>query len=112
MKLLSLGWALLIVALCSIPGSQLQNATLLSLDKVGHFGMFFVGALLWTWPYRTGRVLAAGVALSVGTELYQGLAPFLGRRPDVFDVVADIVGLLAAFGLLLWFERRRQVLTA
>ena len=108
MKLLSIGWALVIIALCSIPGPSLPDSELLSFDKVGHFGMFFIGALLWlwTWPYDTGRVLLVGLALSVGTEVYQGLAPFLGRSPDVLDVVADLAGLVAGTGVLLWIQRR------
>ncbi len=108
MKALSIGWALVILVLCLIPGETLPDSTLLSFDKVGHFGMFFIGALLWlwTWPHHTGRVLAAGIALSMGTEISQGLIAFVGRSPEVLDVVADIVGLLAGFGVLLWIQRR------
>ncbi len=111
MKTLSLGWALLILALCSVPGPALEESNLLGFDKVGHFGMFFIGALLWlrTWPGRWGRVLAAGVAFSVGIEVYQGLTPFLGRSADPFDVVADLAGLLVGYGLMRWLGRHRRV---
>jgi hypothetical protein len=107
-KALSIGWALLILALCSIPGPSIPDVTVFSLDKVGHFGMFFVGALLWlrTWPERPERVVIAGLAFSVGTELYQGLVPFLGRSADPFDVVADALGLLLGAALWQWGRRR------
>lgn len=114
MKALSIAWTLIIIALCSIPGASLPDSSLLTFDKVGHFGMFFVGVLLWlwTWPHHTGRVLAAGVALSVGTEVFQNLVPFLGRSPDVLDVVADLLGLLAGFGVLLWIQRQGHATVA
>ncbi len=113
MKALSIGWALFILALCSIPGTSLPEPALLTFDKVGHFGMFFVGALLWlrAWPERLGRVFAAGIALSVGTELYQGLVPFLGRSADPFDVLADVLGVAAGLGLALWLRQRRPAPT-
>lgn len=111
MKTISFGWALLILALCSIPGSSVPDAVLFSFDKVGHFGMFFIGALLWmrTWPDRAARVFAAGLAFSVGTELYQGLLPLLGRSADPFDVLADALGLAVGLGLALWLQRRQRV---
>lgn len=114
MKALSIGWALLILALCSIPGTSIPDYTLFSFDKLGHFGMFFIGALLWlrAWPERPGWVFAAGLAFSVGTELYQGLVPFLGRNADPFDVLADVVGLVAGLSLALWLRRKQPVSAA
>ena len=114
MKALSIGWALLILALCSIPGASVPDLTLFTFDKLGHFGMFFIGALLWlrAWPERPGWVFAAGIAFSVGTELYQGLVPFLGRSADPFDVLADVLGLTAGLGVALWLRRRRSVSVA
>lgn len=108
MKALSIAWALVILALCSIPGPSLPDAAVLSFDKVGHLGMFFIGSLLWlrAWPERPLRVVAAGLAFSVGTELYQGVMPFLGRSADPFDVVADVLGLLLGLALWLWWQRR------
>ena len=95
-------WALLILALCSIPGSELPDLDIVGIDKVGHFAVFFVGAFLWmqAWPRSTARVLAAGIVFAVLTEIYQGLMPLLSRSPDPFDVVADALGLAA--GLLVW----------
>ena len=110
MKGLSIAWALFILALCSIPGDSIPNYTLFSHDKVGHFGVFFIGALLWfaTWPDRLRRIFAYGVAFSVGTELYQGLMPFLGRSADPFDVIADVMGLTVGLGVALWIQRKQR----
>ena len=108
--MLSLDWALVILALCFTPSPALPDSDILGFDKVGHVGMFFVGALLWirTWPSRGALVLAAGIALSVGTEAIQGLASSLGRSADPFDVVADLVGLFVGYGLVRWLRRDRQ----
>ena len=108
MKTLSIAWALLILVLCSIPGSSVPDIALFGSDKLGHFGMFFVGSLLWlrAWPERPKRVVAAGLAFSVGTELYQGMTPFLGRSADPFDVLADVLGLALGFALWWWWHRR------
>lgn len=109
MKSLATGWALLILALCSVPGSSVPDLTLFSYDKLGHFGMFFIGALLWlqAWPERPKQVIAVGLVLSVGTELIQGLTPYLGRSADPFDVVADVLGL--SLGLALWWWGHRRL---
>src|SRR5690606_11129615 len=77
-------WALPVVALCASPGSEIPGLDIVGIDKVGHSGVFFVGAILWmqAWPRSTARVLAAGLAVAMLTEIYQGLMPFLGRFPD------------------------------
>ena len=49
------------------------------------------------------------LALGIGIELVQGL-PAVGRDADVWDVVADMTGFLAGWGLLTAataFGRRR-----
>ena len=105
--LLAVAWTLLILALCSIPGGSLPTAPGLSLDKVGHAGMFAVFAWLWlhaTPPGKAGWVLAGGAAFAVATEVYQGLLPF-DRTPDPFDALADLAGLF--LGLLAYRLWRR-----
>lgn len=111
-KVLAILWALLIVVALSIPGSELPDLNILEIDKVGHFVVFFIGALLWmqAWPRSTARVLAAGLVFAVLSEIYQGLMPFLGRSPDPFDVAADALGLIA--GLMLWRWLRHRPVSA
>lgn len=109
-KLLAILWALVILALCSIPGPDLPDVNIFGIDKVGHFGVFFIGAFLWmqAWPRSTARVLAAGLVFSILTEIYQGVLPFLGRSPDPFDVVADALGLVIGLLLWRWLRHRRR----
>lgn len=80
-------------------------------DKANHAVAF----LTWTmligcgWP-RAGILRLAAVMLALGTavELIQGL-PAVGRDADVWDVVADMVGFAAGWGLLTAFSVRRAL---
>jgi VanZ family protein len=80
-------------------------------DKANHAVAF----LTWTmligcgWP-RAGILTLAAVMLALGTavELIQGL-PAVGRDADVWDVVADMVGSAAGWGLLTAFSLHRAL---
>ncbi|GIV59967.1 VanZ family protein [Rhodocaloribacter litoris] len=100
-RLLAAGWTILILLLLSLPGESLPDLALLSYDKAGHFVLFAV--LGWLWmaamtrplPARTWWVLTGGSVFAAMSELYQGLLPWQ-RLPDVYDVLADMLGLFAA----------------
>lgn len=80
-------------------------------DKANHAVAF----LTWTvlagcgWP-GAGILRMALVMLGLGTaiELIQGL-PAVGRDADVWDVVADMTGFAAGWGLLALFSVRRAL---
>ena len=95
-------WALVILALGSIP--SLTPPVDLPIDKVGHFGMFFVlGALLAFGLQRAQRrpplflALAAGIAVGVVDELHQRAVP--GRSAELADLLADSAGVIAGVWL-------------
>lgn len=101
-------WTLLIVAACSVPGEDIPGPNVGGLDKVAHFLLFSVFAVLWlaALEQRPGSalrsVMIGGLLLAGLTELYQGLLPF-DREPDVFDALANVVGLAAgSFGFFSW----------
>ncbi|MEW4571336.1 VanZ family protein [Tautonia sp. JC769] len=118
-------WTVMIVVICLAPASWLGSGgggdgpSLLDRlfgaifgpipkDKVVHFGIFLVFGLLW---HRAGvRVLVTllgGVALAIATELGQSI-PILERMTDLDDLIADVLGLFAAFVLVqLWKLRAR-----
>ncbi|MEM1095245.1 MAG: VanZ family protein [Bacteroidota bacterium] len=100
-------WTLGILAACSIPGTSLPSVSLWEFDKAVHFVLFFgFGALgLWAYPKRTGWVLLAGLAYAVGTEFYQGLLPW-PRTPDLYDAVANSIGLLAGVAVMHRMNRK------
>lgn len=76
-----------------------QAALLLVGNVVLYAPLGFLGALLW--PAHRGRVLAAGIGLSVLVELWQLAA--LGRIASLDDVALNAagvgLGVLAALGL-------------
>jgi VanZ family protein len=80
-------------------------------DKANHAVAF----LTWTilagcgWP-RVGflRLAAVMLALGIGIELIQGL-PAVGRDADVWDVVADMTGFVAGWGLVVVARVRERL---
>jgi VanZ family protein len=91
---------LIIIAVLT-PGSKLPGVDLIGFDKLVHFGMFatWAVAVRYDLPDRVFAfwlVLTAGLTFSILTEVLQILAE--GRTFDVYDMLADAIGLLA--GLL------------
>ncbi|WP_454717823.1 hypothetical protein [Caulobacter segnis] len=80
------------------PGDD--TARLIPWDKAKHFivfyGLTFLAsvALPRSRPWKIGAVL---LAFGVGIEILQGL-PIVGRDADVFDIVADTLGIGFYFG--------------
>lgn len=77
-------------------------------DKANHCCSFLVLTLLTArgWPRLTaGRTAAIMLAAGIGIELVQGL-PAVGRDADVRDVVADMVGFVLGWGVLILGRRR------
>lgn len=88
-------------------------------DKVLHVGAFFVLTLVFYWILDAARrrvmnitLVTCTLVLGIGSEFLQGFLPN-DRDFDVYDIVANIVGSLAALLLCSWYhkrmlERRRQ----
>lgn len=125
----ALVWALFILLLTLMPAQVVPGGGLLGryhLDKVVHavlFGVFLVllvRALGWgagreqggAWRLFLGALLA--IAYGALTEVLQELTG-AGRRGDVWDLVADALGVIIAAAWLLWgmawptyFRNRRE----
>ena len=117
----ALGQVGLAFALSSIHGPAIDGPDIPHLDKMLHFGEYFLIGLwvtgaAWAYPAglrgRTHRAVAAWlpfcVAVVVGNldELYQSTVP--GRIRSFSDLVADVGGASAA-GLLFFVWARRRV---
>jgi len=81
-------------------------------DKVLHFVTFFVLTTCFYWILDTSRrrslnftLLVCTGLLGVGSEFLQWFLPN-GREFDVYDIVANIAGSLAAIGLSTWYHMR------
>lgn len=81
-------------------------------DKFLHLLTFFLLSLIFYWIFETSRrralqltLLVCTLTLGVGSEILQGFLP--NDRPfDPLDLVANLVGSLAAVGLNGWYHRR------
>lgn len=98
-------WIAIIFILCAIPSEDIPDPGLNipHLDKVVHFGMFFVMSLLICYKcenqkrLNTKYIYGFAVGLSV---IYGGLIEilqhyFFNRGGDIWDLVADIAGGVA-----------------
>jgi len=88
-------------------------------DKLLHAITFFILTTCFYWILDTSRrrnlnitLIGCTGVLGVGSEFLQGWLPN-GRAFDFYDIVANVVGSLAALGLSSWYhmrmlERKRQ----
>lgn len=101
--------------LCLLAGyaglSSLQLDTIVN-DKVLHLVTFFLLTVAFYWIIDTNRrrtlnltVVVCTLCLGVGSEFLQGFLPN-GRDFDPYDIVANLVGSLAALGLCSWYHLR------
>lgn len=102
-------WTVTIVVGCLIPGNGLPSLEILSYDKVIHVLLFVGFGWLWTtaFPRQAVLVLISGIALGIAIEVAQGALP-INRSPDVFDAIADVVGLLIGMTAGRWAAGRRR----
>jgi VanZ family protein len=95
-KLLAVLWTFIMIMLLSIPASEIPSVGFQGIDKVVHFSIFFVMAILWlrAFPDRLAVVIVGVLVFAMMSELYQGMLP-IGRQPSVGDVVANSVGMIS-----------------
>lgn len=109
-RTLALLWTVGLFASTLTPGEYVPEVPILSFDKVVHVSLFFGFAMLWLSLYPTRRrdVFLGGVAVGIAIELLQHYLP-IHRSGDVWDAVADTVGLLLALGVTTLARRRATV---
>jgi VanZ family protein len=91
-------WAAVLFVGLSWPGEKLPAVAALSFDKLIHAVLF--GVLFWLFV-RSGsrplRVALACAAFGALSEVWQHVLPF-GRTGDVYDALANLTGVLVAWG--------------
>ncbi|MFA7543529.1 MAG: VanZ family protein [Candidatus Cloacimonadaceae bacterium] len=105
-------WMLLIWVLSSIPSQQLPSYNVIGLDKIAHFGVYFVwGILANLWFYYRQfsgkKVWAIGLimlALAAADESHQYFIP--GRDLSIYDFFANALGLISAFVAFKYLGKR------
>lgn len=98
-------WTLVIFILCALPGEDIPDPHLdiPHLDKIVHFGMFFIFSILLAHLLKLESSLSSGLIYAIvifsafvygGTiELLQHY--FFNRSGDVYDLLADMAGAIA-----------------
>jgi VanZ family protein len=83
-----------ILAASSIPGRSMPKIIILSPDKLLHLTEYFILAVLAYLSFKKfSKTLIIGLILfAIMDEIWQSFIP--GRWPSVFDVVADILGMM------------------
>jgi len=115
-------WAFFILVLMVMPGNNLPEKSWLAfahLDKLVHFLLFLIlGVLLLPGIYKRGLssyspqhafklAVVTGLSYAMLTEAIQWL--FLSNREgSIWDVAADMAGLLTGLGLAIWLSRRQN----
>ena len=98
--ILSIVWALLIFYFCTIPSSKIPGFKIPHLDKVAHFGFFFVQSILLSllFNFQTRKSYFQIILLSTMLAfIYGGLieilqSKFFNRAGELYDLIADILG--------------------
>lgn len=77
-------------------------------DKVVHFGLFFVLALTMHLAFRPRLWLALPILLiyAIAIEIVQHYVP--GRGADVWDVVADMAGVLGFYLVRAGYKKQKK----
>ncbi|MFP4288793.1 MAG: VanZ family protein [Bacteroidota bacterium] len=103
-------WALTIIVLILMPSGNIPKTKLLNIphiDKLVHFGLFFVLSILLDFGFRKQPFksflqknhytisLLFCVIFGVGTELLQFVFTSQGRSATVLDFIANFSGALA-----------------
>lgn len=100
-------WTACVLGMAISPMSKMEWVVATLTDKTLHGIAFAVGTVVWANAFRTiSSYMAVPVALGAGISLLLGgLIEFLqrfvpGRSPDFADVLADVIGILTAAGVL------------
>lgn len=106
-------WSGIIFFLCFLPGSALPKEDWLDkiyFDKIVHAGLYFILFLLIVRIFETktksALIIASLLCIAQGIliEFVQGSSLIDHRSFDVYDIIANVVGVLIAIGILSGFK--------
>ena len=103
---------LIILSLVPIPDLGLPRFKLLEFDKLIHFIMYLIFALIWglkieNFLERKMEIFAYLILFGLVLEILQHLLPF-GRYFDLGDFVANSIGVL--FGVFILYYLKKKLL--
>ena len=103
---------LVLLSLISVPDLGLPRFKLLELDKLIHFIMYLIFALIWglkieNFSERKIEISTYLILFGLGLEILQHVLPF-GRYFDIGDFVANTIGVL--FGVFILYYLKKKLL--
>jgi VanZ family protein len=109
-------YTIVVTALSLLPSGDLPAYPIPYLDKIGHFGMYGVFALLLVWAIRTRalnrlQLFIVGlfcVAYGIVMEVLQRMLCHGDRHFEIGDIVANTAGVVVALLFIDWFYRREN----
>jgi VanZ family protein len=101
-------WAILIFVLCTMPQSGLPKFKIRHIDKIAHFGFFFVQSIFFslllhirtTKTYLQIILLSALLAFVYGGTIEILQNNFFNRTGEIVDIIADVLG--GFFGAMIY----------
>jgi VanZ family protein len=112
-------WVIVITILSTMPGIQLPNFDLFSVDKLAHAFMYgtFVWLASWGFKRNTGRkpdfkegfyIFLAAAGYGVFMEWVQGTF-FPGRFCELDDMIANTFGAVVIWGILAFINKNSTI---
>ena len=103
---------LIILSLVPIPDLGLPRFKLLEFDKLIHFIMYLILAIIWglkieNFSKRKIEISTYLILFGLGLEILQHVLPF-GRYFDIGDFVVNSVGVL--FGVFILYYLKKKLL--
>ncbi len=114
---LSIFWAALILVLCLMPGKDLPSITIFEFDKIIHFIIYVLLALLMYYGWRKQdsftslhqntfmKILLITSCYGFAVEIMQELFT-ADRHFDIFDALANSTGAVAGSLLAIYFKSK------
>ncbi|MBL6944536.1 MAG: VanZ family protein [Bacteroidales bacterium] len=119
----ALAWALMILIITGVPGAYFPEVVTfwvwLSPDKAVHIFIFGVQAFLLMFAFNVqylsakerfvygALLLLAAILFALLTEVLQAFV-FIGRNGNVYDFIADVVGVLAGLLAYILFYKKKE----
>ena len=103
---------LILLSLLPVPDLGLPRFKLLELDKLIHFIMYLMLALIWglkieNFSKRKIKISTYLILFGLGLEILQHVLPF-GRYFDLGDFAANCLGVL--FGIFILYYLKKKLL--
>jgi VanZ family protein len=103
-------WSFLILSACGINGESLPKVSFdFGIDKVAHFTLFLVQALLIYLPQKKHFVWAILLSSCYGILIeFMQMTIFVNRSFDYADMLADVFGAMMCYPIMLLWKWLRD----